>query len=554
MRLAPLSALALLTVSSAASAATLEVGPGKTYAAPCAAIAAANDGDTITVDAQGTYVGDVCGIAKNGLTLKGVNGRPKIDAGGKIAQSKGIYAVSGNDLTIENLELFGAHSANGCCPSDQNGAAIRAQGTNITVRGSYLHDNDNGFLNGSATDGVGNVTIENCEFAHNGFGDGFSHNVYVNHVAKLVFRFNYSHDVAEGHLLKTRADTSVIAYNRLTGEGGTDSYEVDIPNGGIAYVIGNLIQQPKTTHNPNIIAFAEEGPHGNGTPDHLYVVNNTIVNDLGSGTFVLVDGKVSTPAVVQNNAFVGGGTVCSQASAMLVTNIAGDAKLVDAATFDYHLAAGSPCVNAGTAPGTGDGFDLTPIDEYVHPASSAARGSNGVIDVGAYELGGSGQGGAGGGGTAGAGGSGTAGTGTAGSGTAGSGTAGSGTAGGGTAGSGTAGTGAGGGKAGGAGASGAGVGGATAGGGGAASGGKSGSTGTAGKAGATSAGGKGGAAGNGTTTGGAAGTGANGDAPAAGDSGGCGCRLTPVDGRGWGLLALGLGLIARRRRLSRTKA
>ena len=522
----------LLSFSGAALAATLEVGPGKTYSAPCAAIAAAQAGDTITVDAAGTYVGDVCGIATNGLTIKGVNGRPKIDAGGKIAQGKGLWAVSGNDLTVENVELFGAHSANGPSPGDQNAAGIRGQGTNLTVRGCYIHDNDNGILGGGITDAVGNVTIEGTEFAHNGFGDGYSHNVYVNHVAKLVFRFNYSHDVAEGHLLKSRADTNVIAYNRLTGEGGTDSYEVDLPNGGVAYVVGNVIQQPATTHNPGIITFAEEGPHANGTPDHLFVVNNTVVNDLGKGTFVTVGSGVTTPAIVTNNAFVGVGTPCSQASAVLANNFTMDPKLANMASFDYHLLAGSACIDAGAPPGMGDGFDLTPMFEYVHPAASAPRTAVGKLDIGAYEYGNP-AGGAGGSGQAG---SGQAGTGQAGSGQAGKGQAGSGQAGSGQAGTGQAGTGqAGTGQAGSAGK--AGVGGAGTGG-----------SGAAGKGGATA--GKGGGVGTaGATAGGSGGAAPTNGAADSGDKGGCGCTTATATPR-FGALGLGLALLvlARRRR------
>ena len=81
-------------VARVALAATLSVGPGKTYPAPCAAIAAASDGDTIEIDAAGTYDGDVCAIPKNRLTLKGVNGRAKIDAAGKNSGGKGIWVIS----------------------------------------------------------------------------------------------------------------------------------------------------------------------------------------------------------------------------------------------------------------------------------------------------------------------------------------------------------------------------------------------------------------------------------------------------------------------------
>ena len=111
--------LIALSTSRLARAATLTVGPGKMYAKPCAAIAAATDGDTIEIDASGGYDGDVCAIAKNRLTLRGVNGRPKIDAAGKNYGGKGIWVISGSDTTVENIEFSGA------VVPDKNGAGIR---------------------------------------------------------------------------------------------------------------------------------------------------------------------------------------------------------------------------------------------------------------------------------------------------------------------------------------------------------------------------------------------------------------------------------------------
>src|SRR5689334_22108932 len=126
--------------STGAAAATLEVGPGKTYAKPCAAIAAAKAGDRIEIDAAGTYAGDVCGWTTSGLTLVGVNGRPKIDAAGMNAQGKATWVVSGDDTTVENVEFTGATA------TDANGAGIRQEGANLTVRGCFFHDNQDGIL------------------------------------------------------------------------------------------------------------------------------------------------------------------------------------------------------------------------------------------------------------------------------------------------------------------------------------------------------------------------------------------------------------------------
>jgi MYXO-CTERM domain-containing protein len=553
----------LFVAPSAFAATTLEVGPGKPFAAPCAAVAVAQPGDVITIDAAGTYSGDVCAISTDRITLRGVNGRPKIDAGGQIAQSKGTWVVYGNDITIENVELLGAHSANGSSPGDQNGAGIRGQGTNLTVRGCYIHDNDNGILGGGATDAVGDVTLEGNEFANNGFGDGYSHNVYISHVARLVFRFNYSHDVAEGHLLKSRADTNVIAYNRLTGEGGTDSYEVDLPNGGVAYVIGNVIQQGATSHNPSIVAFAEEGSHANGTPDHLFVVNNTIVNELGKGTFVLVGGAVTTPAVIANNIFSGTGTPCSQASAVLTGNFTDDPAFVSPSTFHYHLLPGSGCIDAGSAPGTGDGFDLTPVFQYVHPASSEARAAVGTLDIGAYEFGnaagGAGQAGSGGdGGSTQAGGQGGSEAGQGGSDAGQGGIAQGGSSQAGSGGSAQAGGGQTGGSSGASGKGGAGGTSGTSGSGGTSgtpgSGGVSGTAGSGGKAAAGAAGqGSGGAphgGSGGAVLAGSGGSSAAQPPSASSDDGGCGCKVAPPSpgaGAAGGLVGLAIVLFRRRR-------
>ncbi|HEY8039735.1 MAG TPA: hypothetical protein VIF15_08080, partial [Polyangiaceae bacterium] len=64
-------ALGALLLATSAEAATLQVGPGKTYAKPCAAIAAAQPGDTIEVDA-GSYDGDTCAWSTDNLTVKAV--------------------------------------------------------------------------------------------------------------------------------------------------------------------------------------------------------------------------------------------------------------------------------------------------------------------------------------------------------------------------------------------------------------------------------------------------------------------------------------------------
>ncbi|WP_198119051.1 hypothetical protein [Massilia rhizosphaerae] len=309
----------LLAMTGAAGAATLSAGPGKTYVAPCAAIGAARDGDTVEIVGDWTYNGDVCAIARNNLTIRGVQGRPTIDAAGHQHGGKGTWVVTGNNITVENVEMLGAKVPDG------NGAALRLEGTNFTLRQAFIHDNENGILSNANKNS--NIVIEHSEFGHNGSGTGQTHNVYIGSAKSLTFRYNYSHDAVIGHDLKSRAMVNMIAYNRFsstppgkTGStaSGKPSYEIDLPNGGTSFIVGNVIEQPAINDNSTLVAYGEEGATN---PGHdLYVINNTFLNDFTGGTFLFVSGKVSAPALIQNNVFGGPGNVTSQAGAIQKDN------------------------------------------------------------------------------------------------------------------------------------------------------------------------------------------------------------------------------------------
>lgn len=395
MRIQTTSLVALglsLSAAGAAHAATLSVGSGKTYATPCAAIAAAQSGDVVQVS-PGTYT-DSCEINVDNLTLRGVGGRPKIDLSGTThpADYKGIYVVNGNNVTIENLELTGAHIS---ASNGENGAAIRDQSQKLTVDGCYIHDNQDGMLITPSQPGAV-VTVEYSELAKNGEGNGCddgngcTHNLYVgtNNVAKLVFQYNWTHQIAsdtpdKGHLLKSRAQETDVLYNRITGETGADSYEIDLPNGGLGIVVGNMVEKGPNSGNSTLVNYGEEGLKN--TDHRLFVVSNTFVNDLGHGTFIHV--ATGGTLTAHDNLFVGGGTPSSTGT-LSADNLSGVNPLfVDQAGFDYHLTAGSPAIDKGVDPGSADQFSLMPVYEYVQPTSRVARKNDGKLDVGAFEYG-----------------------------------------------------------------------------------------------------------------------------------------------------------------------
>jgi hypothetical protein len=363
---------------------TIKVGPNKLYQRPSEVALIAKDGDTIEIDA-GAYSGDVAVWTQNNLIIRGVGGRAHIKANGRAAEEKAIWVIKGDNVTVENVELSGA------AVRERNGSGIRQEGSGLTIRNCFFHHNENGILGGK-----GKILIEYSEFAHNGFGDGQSHNLYISErTTRLILRYSYSHHARIGHNFKSRAKKNYILYNRIMDESsGNSSYAIDLPEGGEAYIIGNVIQQGPETDNSRIISYGAEVKSTHlGT---FYIVNNTIVNNRHSGTFIFV--KQGATGQIINNIFLGEGVILAgpgeainnlmfESDGRLSRLLSRSPRFVDTSTFDYRLTASSPAIDAGIEPGSIAGFKLAPVFHYAHPTQAEPRIPWGAaIDVGAYEF------------------------------------------------------------------------------------------------------------------------------------------------------------------------
>lgn len=352
----------------------LRVGSARQLTRPSDAARLARDGDIVEIDA-GIYDGDAAVWRQHNLTIRGIGGRAHLRASGAYAEGKGIWVIKGDHATIESVEFSGA------AVPDRNGAGIRLEGAGLTLRDCYFHHNENGILAGANP--KSDILIEHSEFAYNGFGDGYSHNIYVGG-RSLTVRFSYLHHANVGHNLKSRALRNQITYNRIMDEtGGNSSYAIDLPDGGLAYVIGNVIQQGPATQNPTIVAFGAEGyKHA---VNELYFVNNTVVDNLpAGGRFVFVKDGAGTVRLV-NNLFSGSGEVLRGPGEMLNNLRVAESDFVDPASFDYRLKDGALAIGGGIEPGQARGFDLHPYAEYAHPLQQRLRRNSGALDLGALE-------------------------------------------------------------------------------------------------------------------------------------------------------------------------
>jgi hypothetical protein len=350
----------------------LRVGPAQELKTPSAAAKVARNDDVVEIEA-GTYAGDAAVWRAQRLTIRGVGGRAHLRADGAEAEGKGIWVVKGNDTTIEGIEFSGAKV------SDENGAGIRLEGANLTVRDCYFHDNENGILTGA--NAASDVLVEHSEFAHNGAGDGLTHNLYIGKVRSFTLRFSYVHHAQAGHDVKSRAARNTVAYNRIMDESdGKSSYSVEFPNGGLAFLIGNLIEQGPQGENFTIVSYGTEGLQH--PQNEFYMVNNTVVNDRPEGgRFVFV--KAGSVAKIVNNVFSGPGDVLVGPGEQRSNVTARKTDFVDAARFDYRLKPRAAAIGHAVDPGSAHGVALRPAQEYVHKAQGRARVNSDKLDAGA---------------------------------------------------------------------------------------------------------------------------------------------------------------------------
>jgi hypothetical protein len=282
-----------VTACDTAAGRKLLVGPGQSYAKPSAAAAVAVNGDVVVISA-GDYRGDVAVWRQDNLKLCGTGGRARLFADGANAAGKGIWVIQGKNVVVDSIEFHNA------TVPDKNGAGIRAEGNGLTIINSGFFDNENGILGPNS----GNISITGSEFARNGFGDGYSHNLYVGSADRLTVSTSYFHQAKIGHNLKSRArETRIESSYFMDGPDGTASYQIDVPNGGVVHLLGNLIQKGPKADNSTVVSYGAEGLAA-GVTHTLTMVHNTIVSTYAGGRFIYAHAGVGVVTLAAN-LFVG---------------------------------------------------------------------------------------------------------------------------------------------------------------------------------------------------------------------------------------------------------
>lgn len=291
--------------------------------------------------------------------------------------------IAGRRVVVENVELTGSRVP------DKNGAGIRAEGGDLTLREVLIHGNEIGIL--SALDFKGELRIERSEFHSNVVPDWEAagvppgHNIYVGEAKPFVLIGSWIHGAVDGHNVKSRASENRILYNRIEDDPGkASSYLVDIAEGAPTLLLGNLLIERAESPNRVILSIASEK---NAPTAPTVIAYNTIVRP--TAETVAVANRGSGPVRLINNLVVGPGRLAeggvSVESGLEVQRF----PFADPGRGDFRPAPGSPAVDAALPARPWRKLRLDPIWQYRHPLNLEPRRPTGRgFDLGAFEAGG----------------------------------------------------------------------------------------------------------------------------------------------------------------------
>jgi hypothetical protein len=279
----------------------------RTFSSAADAAGNVRDGQTIRI------LKNAYGGWREGLAIKANNvtilGDPGAALYGTLIEGIGLIAGYGNNLRIENLEIFDVHG-------DGSASAIRFLGKNLTARNLRIHDCDMGLL--SAGDN-GVITFEDVVVSDCGGSGGQAHNIYVSAndkgtASQFIFRGSQSLQAdGQGHLLKSRALATTIENSVLAMLDANSSRCIDISDGGTVVVRNNVIQQGPKSDNHDIIGIAleltgEHLPLGWSRQHSTNIEGNVIISDLSDANVGLIHTRSPSPVTTKNNEIVVAGS------------------------------------------------------------------------------------------------------------------------------------------------------------------------------------------------------------------------------------------------------
>jgi hypothetical protein len=355
--------LLLFLLHSPARAETITVGPAGQPEALRQAVRDAKDGDVIRL-LPGNYKGVSVVIAQKQLTIRSEGERPVFDGNAKGVDGNAVFIVRGGEVRLENIEIRGVRTA------DATGAGVRLDGGKLTVVKCVFLDNETGLVTGH--DQKAELTIESSIFGVAPREVGrLNHLLYVGRIARFSITGSRFFQGFEGHMIVSRARENFIGYNVLRDNtAGGSSYEIDLPLGGAATIIGNVIAQGANGQNPVVISYGSQGKAWD--KNSLVLSHNTLISEGWRPAWFLRVYKDRIPGMDEvlaiNNITVGTGVFWLGASGHFEGNWPATlGMLTDVVTHAFELPSGSWLKGRAVNPKNVAGRDVAPKFEFEFP-------------------------------------------------------------------------------------------------------------------------------------------------------------------------------------------
>ena len=374
-----------------------------------AAINVAVTGDTVLV-APGTYFENI-NFSGKAITLTSQQGpQVTIIDGGQLGAVVTFASGEGSQSVLSGLTLQHGRAS-------FNGGGVNIQNASPTITGNIITHNDAGASGGGISSSFGSPIIQGNTITNNsqtpGYSGGNGGGIYIGgaSAAQVIGNTISNNSEAQGSgggiaLFAAGTPTlrnNIISNNSAYSQGGgiwlvNESNALIVENliagnnapsgGGIylsvpsgargAFVIGNTVSANTSTQGSAIYVI--------GFHTQAELINNILVSAAGPSTLFCDTTYNSNPPVVKSNDVVAtSGTAYAGSCAALATangNLSADPKFRNPSAGDYHLAPGSPAIDAGTSDPS-----IPTLDLDGNPTPTDGNGDGTVaFDIGCYEA------------------------------------------------------------------------------------------------------------------------------------------------------------------------
>jgi len=208
---------------------------------------------------------------------------------------KAALVLTGNNVLVESIECQNIYV------NDLNGACIRFEGKNLTVRGVYAHDSQSGIMTSYNYDSF--LHIEFSKFERLGgkaTKRGYAHAIYAN-VGEFVFSDSQVLSVGkEGSGLKSRSRKTIIKNSILASLDAKDSRLIDVSNKGELIIRNSILQQGNNSSNSQLIAYGLEGGKSQFKVNRIEITDNLFLLDRKKANVIIAQKRADLVEIYDN--------------------------------------------------------------------------------------------------------------------------------------------------------------------------------------------------------------------------------------------------------------